>query len=242
MNFWTHKDLLCSSSQFFKNALANKLKDETDDGVELPDDSEEAVDIFIKGLYTARIELDMPTEPITSAVKIPYWRALVEAYILAHRLAIFRLKNDIIDRILESTQTLATIPWNGVVHTVDARLPEGTPLRSLCLHLALDRADAPWYDSEWNRTLLRETPAVTIEDALLLRTKVVAPGAVLQRPERCGYHSHSAAGTPGLESECAGVKQTLSLPVPIIKPAVKPKGKAPAKTPKPAKKRTAVEK
>lgn len=56
-SFWAHKDLLCSRSPFFTNALREEWKEGQDNKVELPDDDPDIFAMYMHMLYTGKVPI-----------------------------------------------------------------------------------------------------------------------------------------------------------------------------------------
>ena len=55
--FYVHVDLLCNASSFFKAAFTGDFKESSDKTVQLPEDDEDIVSLFIEWLYHQRYEM-----------------------------------------------------------------------------------------------------------------------------------------------------------------------------------------
>lgn len=80
---YVHKDLICARSPFFKAALSNDWKEAQEGSVELPDDKDDIVTIYVQWLY--RNQIFYKEEKDVKESYVPEMNRLIALYLLAEK-------------------------------------------------------------------------------------------------------------------------------------------------------------
>ena len=192
-----------------------KFKEGVDGLVRLPEDDIETFDHFLTWLYSGSVPLESPEGILLDADA--YWCPFVWLYVLADKLGVLRLKNDIIDRIVLSTgQGCCAMPWTTSVKIAYDNLPNSSGLRLLLPDLAVhlyalnweevEREAEIWVDESDRQFLAKDCPDFAF-DVLLRFGKSRDKRIPIEDRESCMYHEHSALNTPGSQTECHALEE-----------------------------------
>jgi hypothetical protein len=119
-----HKNLLCSSSEFFSVAFAGQMKEGLSGRIHLPEETPESFDIFAEWLYTRRLPSKILVE------------RLLNIYFLADRYQVPKLHEQCFVRFIKRYGTRA-VPCDEILKLLLTR-PHGRltcPLRSYYVEL-----------------------------------------------------------------------------------------------------------
>jgi hypothetical protein len=134
--FSVHKDFACFYSPVFKAAFNSTFVEGETQTYTLQDTTKEAVRALLHWFYTLKLdniyEEEITRDPPKAKVKSET-TVLVELWVLADRLLVRRLQNEIIERLEELRKLRNEVPTS-TFDLVYKKTSEGSPLRKLMLH------------------------------------------------------------------------------------------------------------
>lgn len=125
--FDVHKGPLCYYSSYFKAALKGGFKESRERVVVLKDETEETFKLFYLWLYSQKILV-----PVSTTLKD--WQQLVKLFVFADKRGIPKLRNNVIDAMVERDIRLRVDPIALNVYVYD-NTPSSSPLRKLLVDI-----------------------------------------------------------------------------------------------------------
>jgi len=120
-----HEKLLCYHSPFFRNIFYKEQKDAKQKSFGLPDDDDAAFKTFVGWLYSA--SLPVPREESNLGLQF-------DLYLLAEKLEIPNLIQDILQNVREWYKYSDTYPSLRRIQYIYANTEEGSPMRHMLVH------------------------------------------------------------------------------------------------------------
>lgn len=197
-----HKDVLTSSSGFFRAACGGSWKESKEKSISLPETTEEIFMIYVGWLYTGNAEVydedehqDLPkaSETVRSDVFDIGFDNIVDSYILGDFLDDESFCNALIDNLMLLSLFTKTLPDRASIGKYWAQLPQGSGIRRLLVDLEVSYGETDCLSSDnrhWPYDYL-------IELVKAYGTDRGTDGKARQPEERekCYYHRHSE-GSP----------------------------------------------
>lgn len=203
-SFYVHRDILTSSSDFFRNALKGPFKEAEEKRVRLSEQTAELFDIYVQWLYDEKLYSTKDGETHGDE-----WDRLLSLYILGDSIQDRKFRNTVIDAFIEKN-----IMDNGwpiyLAAGVCSELPSNSPLCRLIADF--------W---AWNATptsYTRSAKSGDVEDAprefwleVAKRTCAAAEDRLVKKllapwkRDRCQYHEHAEG-----EAKCDRTASVLS--------------------------------
>ena len=143
--FTVHADVITKSSSFFEKARNDSSKEAQEDGVRLPEIEADTFRSYLHWIYSGNVVIEVEganTEALrTKAEK------LVKLYTCAEMLGDMRLRNAVIDALLERRGQYKAIPNPDAVSHAYGKTAENSPLRKLLVaqYLAMTARQADWF-------------------------------------------------------------------------------------------------
>ncbi|OCL08415.1 hypothetical protein AOQ84DRAFT_40631 [Glonium stellatum] len=188
--FYVHEDLICSSSEFFRNAINGGWRKSDDRVIQLANDPPDAFGLYIQWLYTKRIPSG-DFENTKSLIEQEYAQLGV-AYVLGEKLQDLAFKNAIIDALIEVTDILMVsgkpcFPRPDTVRYIYEGTPGPCGVRRLLVDFFMYHGDR-----EWAISLRLNYPKAFLQDlamSLFLR-QTDSCGALesITLSDKCIYH------------------------------------------------------
>lgn len=141
--FQVHENLLFGMSPVLKAAFTSEFKEASERCMKFPEDNADTFELFLRWLYTADIE---PFDVSSKASSTTGFLQLAELYVLADKLDVGLLKNDIIDRMFEiQAQTSKNPPQHNVVSYIYLNSTRQSAFRKLLVDWHVWHIDYQWY-------------------------------------------------------------------------------------------------
>lgn len=186
-----HKDVLCSTSEYFKRALNGAWKEACSEPFMLPDIDAEAFSVYINWLYTQRLGSDLFTNESCNAVdhsrcELCTFTPVFRAYLLGDYLGDRQFRNKVIDRYLAiciEHHIFARI--EAVLHFWNS-IPKSSGLRRLLVdqQALLGKLDNFEADAQlWPHDFLLEVANIW-QKLYFKHMNEISP----EKRERCYYH------------------------------------------------------
>ncbi|OMP88204.1 hypothetical protein BK809_0002961 [Diplodia seriata] len=156
-----HKDLLCSSSPFFRKACNGNWKEARERRVELPEDTPECFDVYVQWLYSDQLLVKhKDKEEVDSDL-------FLGVYLLGNKLLDRKFKEACVDIAFQSFD-LDNYPQDWIISadhakTLYSALPSSDPYRRLYVRFWAYWAEPSWFDPEDNADA-REAPLEFFRD------------------------------------------------------------------------------
>ncbi|KAK0112499.1 hypothetical protein ONS96_001735 [Cadophora gregata f. sp. sojae] len=144
--FQVHKNYLCHYSPYFRAALTGPFIESSDQSVQLEDTSPSIFGIFVNWLYTQTLINKSSEQPLSSH--------LFKLWILADKMLIPRLQNDILS-MLEEARKSKGLP-SAVFAYVYENTAEGSVLRRYIVEMCMAKTEAMKNPDDYPRELLLE--------------------------------------------------------------------------------------
>ena len=225
--FYPHKKKICAISPFFKAALTRGFKEGIEGVVRLPEENTEVFEDFMAWLYASDTRSsqghfaegfylensldDCPDEP-----QEEFWIPVLSLYILADKLGVYRLMNDIADlmALAVKNDNERKLPWGQSIKLVFGNLPSGSKMQKLigdwavAIHQRALGDKAPGlFGKAFGSQLLLDCPMFGAH--ILIAQSDLKDIATAFSPffQRCRFHEHSKDGTAGRETECKALSK-----------------------------------
>ncbi|MCJ1415788.1 hypothetical protein MMC32_002121 [Xylographa parallela] len=189
--FKIHKNLLCSSSEFFKAALDGKFKEAEEREINLAEEDPQTFERVVFWMYSGSL-----LEKNETGMSLGY-ADLVKIYVFAEARCMTQLQNDTIDVIIRRQQIsrLVMVPCAEVdMYTTTT---DSSPIRSLTVDMIANKSGlqrAEWKMINWPKQSL-----VDLAIAFWRSTESPDYGIWMDFwQHRCNYHIHAPT-----ESRCA---------------------------------------
>ncbi|KAK3712642.1 hypothetical protein LTR37_009085 [Vermiconidia calcicola] len=191
-----HKNILCSSSPFFKAACDGGWKESRERTVSLPDVTRDTFLIYTQWLYTGTLELDdeldvknISSLPEGSRKKTATrgFDAIGRCYVLGDFIGDKCFCNILTDRLITFNKTINVSPYGNMVKMYWDRLREGSGLRRSLVDLcACHLKDTAFADrsTEMPHSFLAEMTRVLLAGR---KKDLIAP---TKNEDKCSYHEH----------------------------------------------------
>ncbi|KAL1642370.1 hypothetical protein SLS58_005444 [Diplodia intermedia] len=140
-----HKDLLCSSSPFFRKACNGNWKEARERRVELPEDTPECFDVYVQWLYSDQLFLKHEDEE-NDYEKID-WDLFLGVYLLGDKLLDRKFKEACVDIAFQSIDHEIAADHAKTLYNA---LPPSDPYRRLYVRFWAYWAKPYWFDPEDN--------------------------------------------------------------------------------------------
>lgn len=184
--FRVHRDLLCDESPFFKAAFAKEFKEASEGILDLPEDDVDTFDRFIQWMYSGEYGLSGGFE--THAEADERYNQLARLYILADKLQVPRLKNDVVNKFFEVKVKARCVPRCSTVSYIFKNSLNSSLLRKLMVDWYAWDVDLVWYGKDGIAQNLSKCPefAAGLTIALAMRLVDLSRPSPLDEPKT--YH------------------------------------------------------
>lgn len=188
--YLVHEDILCATSDFFKNAMKGQWKESTEKLINLPNEESEIFAIYVHWIYSRTLPTRVD-EP--AAAGNEEYLKLAKAYGLADRLQDQLFKNAVIDAFLDKTSTVASDgnawwPVGPVIRCIYDNTPESSKGRTLLVDIYTNYAVKDWLTEGAQR---KDLPKQFLLDLSVKLLDIASGEATRGMPlERCNYHGH----------------------------------------------------
>ncbi|KAF9641031.1 hypothetical protein BFW01_g12837 [Lasiodiplodia theobromae] len=193
--FIIHKDILCASSDFFKNACKEPWK-ESAGVVELSGTEPRLFEVYARWLYSPDV-LNLMEKPVVTtaangAISVPAYEPLFHLYALGDMLQDSKFKNAILDKIVEVRRLVNYHPicFSAFVYS---ELPPSSPLRRLYVDFWVGSSASDWFNTK-NPADDCNSPDAPMEffRDVLRQSKTGGAGKKPWEEDICQYHEHPA--------------------------------------------------
>lgn len=122
VKFMPHKDVLCSRSDHFKNAFEKGFRESGKNEMSFPEDDPEAFGLLLRWMYESRLEVP------SSILSVPPVRPFIQLYVLADKLVLENLQNEVMDVITTlhngrpPSYEIVRLAYHGTMHNASLRM------------------------------------------------------------------------------------------------------------------------
>ncbi|WEW60202.1 hypothetical protein PRK78_005687 [Emydomyces testavorans] len=220
--FQAHKDLLCEKSPFFNGALTHDFKEAAENAISLPEDNPDTFERFLQWLYSGSFSL---SGIATDEEVDERYLQLSELYVLADKLEVPHLKNDVIDELFVMKRHPDKPPQAEVISYVYENTGEKSPLRKLMVAWLVWHVDFKWYTTSSAPAFLSQCPEFAADLAVALARRYIDFNALSpfnEPAEKCYKETveppaafGSLASSPKSSRLVSSQKQPLTINAPI---------------------------
>ncbi|KAF2713199.1 hypothetical protein K504DRAFT_449932 [Pleomassaria siparia CBS 279.74] len=209
--FHIHKNLLCHHSDLLEAELQSDGEKKVDT-LELPDSDPAGFELFVKWLYTGR--LDDVSDMISPHQKYDYATNCHRLYLLCDRFDMPQLKNVAMDQYRKGLNEAELVPDAEEINDIYRKSPAGSPFRTLMTQIAARQIMDPESarDVGTYRACFEANPDFALD--LVSAIKLGTGGMLFDDPtdvgNECDYHDHEAG--PNCHIKGKGKKQALKAP------------------------------
>lgn len=162
--FDVHQHQLCEASTFFKAAFNSPFKESSERSINLPDDDEDTVDLFVQWLYTEHCDILLPPFDLVG----DYTMQSIRLLCFAEKYDIPRLRTYVLAKLLAHAHgKFGFSPAHTVIDYAYQNTCPGSSIRRLIVDWITFHATQTWYEDEHTQAWLLEVPEFTMD--LLIR-------------------------------------------------------------------------
>jgi len=188
VEFNAPKNSLCAASPFFRSAFTHDWAEKQQGMLHLAEDKPQTFSILLQWILSGSIVLR--NEPTAAIKRRDEWLSLLDLYVLADRLAMTSLKNEVMDIVNVDGADEKVVPSGLFCKQIYTRTPEGSKF----VEWALDR----WvYFAAGSYFRAHDIEKCVPFFAIVMQRFKDFDGYSLrkarrQRQEKCYYHEHDA--------------------------------------------------
>jgi hypothetical protein len=142
--FKMHTDFACHYSPVFKAAFNSDFIEGQSQEYRLDVDEEEIVRLLVEWFYTQTLNTCQPDEKLDDAASMEEDLLLAKFWVLADKLLLPQLQNQVLDRLHEVCEAVGRLPL-GCFHYAYSNTPPGSPLRQWCVYRCALLLDENWF-------------------------------------------------------------------------------------------------
>jgi hypothetical protein len=137
-DFTVHGELICGSSEFFRNALSREWRESKERLVKLPSRQPKAFQLYVQWLYTGRLHLSPRSVEANSTTERTN---IKEGYLLADYLQDTKYKDTLVDALRDWIKAASTVQRELMVvdltHTMFSETPAEASMRTILVDVAV---------------------------------------------------------------------------------------------------------
>jgi hypothetical protein len=171
--FKLHKDFACHYSPVFKAAFNSGFIEGQSQEYRLGVDEEEVVRLLVEWIYTQTLNIRQPDEKLDDAASMEEDLLLAKLWVLADKLLLPQLQNQVLDRVQEICEAAGRMPI-GCLHYVYNNTPPGSLLRRWCVYECVS-----WLDENWLADHPDQFPHEILIDLIVFSRRFVNSPIVL---------------------------------------------------------------